>query len=372
VQLRSTYFHEVDSALGFMRFNDPRIIHNPRSFQRAANLISYTFNWFYIDKNHIAYFNSGANPVRDPRANPNLPVPARLEWRGYNPASSTTRVMPFRTHPQVIDQRFLTSWNNKQARGFRAADDNFNYGPTYRSTTLDRAIRPRIRGKRRVNIRQVIDATAQAATIDLDSLTVLPYALAVIRSSPIKGPKLRRAVRLLTAWVKAGSHRIDRNGDGHYEHSEAIRILDAWWEPLMRAEFRPTLGGALYDRLTDVVHLVDSPNLHLGSAFNGGFYVYANKDLRMILGRRVRGPFSRAYCGHGSLRRCRAALVKTLLKAMHANPYAGIDPCEAGDTQMCHDSIRFRPTGGITQPEIPWQNRPTFQQAVQIHHRVAR
>jgi hypothetical protein len=33
---------------------------------------------------------------------------------------------------------------------------------------------------------------------------------------------------------------------------------------------------------------------------------------------------------------------------------------------MCFDAIHFRATGGTTQPDIEWQNRPTFQQAVQI------
>ena len=372
VKLRASYFHEVDSAVGFMRFNNPNRIRSARDFQRAAHLINFTFNWFYIDRHHIAYYNSGANPVRHPRANPSLPVPARLEWRDYNPRTARARIAPFRTHPQVIDQRFITSWNNKQARGFRAADDNFNYGSTYRSTTLDRAIRRRIRGPRRVNVRQVIDATAEAATIDLRALTVLPHALAVIRSAPIRGAKLRRAVRRLAAWVRAGSHRIDRNGDGAYEHSDAIRMLDAWWEPLMRAEFQPTLGPELYEALTNIIVIDDPPNLHLGSAYNGGMYVYANKDLRMVLNRRVRGPFSRTYCGRGSLARCRRALSRTLLRAVDADPYAGTDPCEAGNTQMCHDAIRFRPTGGITQPAIPWQNRPTFQQAVQVGRRVGR
>jgi hypothetical protein len=34
--------------------------------------------------------------------------------------------------------------------------------------------------------------------------------------------------------------------------------------------------------------------------------------------------------------------------------------------QACFDSIWFRPIGGVTQPLIPWQNRPTFQQAVEF------
>jgi hypothetical protein len=37
----------------------------------------------------------------------------------------------------------------------------------------------------------------------------------------------------------------------------------------------------------------------------------------------------------------------------------------SGD-QSCFDSIYFRPLGAITQPLIPWQNRPTFQQVVSV------
>jgi hypothetical protein len=34
--------------------------------------------------------------------------------------------------------------------------------------------------------------------------------------------------------------------------------------------------------------------------------------------------------------------------------------------QTCFDAIYFRPLGAITQPLIPWQNRPTFQQVVEV------
>jgi acyl-homoserine lactone acylase PvdQ len=66
-KLRSTYFHEVDSAAGFMDFNTPEVVRGPATFQRAADKIGYTFNWFYSDSKHISYFNSGANPVRAKR-----------------------------------------------------------------------------------------------------------------------------------------------------------------------------------------------------------------------------------------------------------------------------------------------------------------
>ncbi len=34
--------------------------------------------------------------------------------------------------------------------------------------------------------------------------------------------------------------------------------------------------------------------------------------------------------------------------------------------QWCYDAIFFRPLGAVTQPLIHWQNRPTYQQVVEI------
>src|SRR4051794_5735128 len=80
-QLRSTYFHEVDSAGGFSAFNDPEEMKSPQDFERAAAQIGYTFNWFYVDNKHIAYFNSGNNPVRHAGISGQLPTPAKYEWK---------------------------------------------------------------------------------------------------------------------------------------------------------------------------------------------------------------------------------------------------------------------------------------------------
>jgi hypothetical protein len=83
------------------------------------------------------------------------------------------------------------------------------------------------------------------------------------------------------------------------------------------------------------------------------------------------------YCGRGSLRACRRALARSLKAALADDParlYA--DPvCDAagrGGDQACFDSIWHRPLGGITHPLIPWQNRPTFQQVVEIQRRLPR
>jgi hypothetical protein len=108
--------------------------------------------------------------------------------------------------------------------------------------------------------------------------------------------------------------------------------------------------------------------LHQGSAFDVGFYGIVQKDLRAVLHAHETGRLSRVFCGNGSLAKCRAALKSSLTAAAAETPdqvYPAAGPCQAGD-QECHDSIQFRAIGAVTQPLIPWVNRPTFQQAVEI------
>ena len=98
------------------------------------------------------------------------------------------------------------------------------------------------------------------------------------------------------------------------------------------------------------------------------------KDLRTLLGLKVRGRYSREYCGGGSLKRCRRALRGSLRAALSvpaSELYGGDPKCPTAD-QWCFDAVSFRATGGATQPLIHWINRPTFQQANEIQARVPR
>jgi acyl-homoserine lactone acylase PvdQ len=370
--LRSTYFHEVDSAAGFMDFNTPSVVHDARSFQRAASKIGYTFNWFYADPKHIAYFNSGANPVRAKHLDYDFPVAAKYAWQGWNPDTWQARFTPFSAHPQAIDQRYLVNWNNKQARGFASADANA-YSSTYRSVMLEDQLKKRIAGSKKITLPQLVDAMEVGGSQDLRAKVDLPLALKVIGRP--KDPAVKAAVAKLKAWLAAGGLRKDANRDGAYEHSDAIRLLDAWWPRWVRAEFEPQLGNTAYDALTSTIPIDDSPNgggQHHGSSYQGSWFGYVSKDLRTTLRRKVRGRYAKRFCG--SLKHCRRVLSQSLAKAatIPANlVYGGDATCQAGN-QICWDAIRQRPTGGATQPLIEWINRPTFQQAVEVQHTVPR
>jgi hypothetical protein len=382
-KLRSTYFHEADSALGFVELNDPSKIRGPEDFKRAASRIGFTFNWFYADHSQIAYFNSGNNPVRASRTSTHFPVSSRFPWRGWNPDMWTARYTSDAAHPQSVDQAFYANWNNKQARGYRAADDNFAYGSTYRSQSLADRIRRGIRGSAKMSITELIDAMESAGTVDLRATKVLPWALRVLGKP--RDPQMRRAVATLRAWVRAGGHRLDRNRDGTYERAQAVSILDRWWPRWLRAQFRPTLGAGPYRKLQAMLRPDDDPNLdgeHHGSAYNGGWYHYAQKDLRRVLGRPIRGPLSRVYCGgskrrQGNFRKCQARLRASLKRALKSDPavFYKDETCEDYEmpsSQWCFDAVRQRPVGAINQPLIHWINRPTFQQVVEVQRQAPR
>ncbi len=379
-KLRSTYFHEVDSAAGFLEFNDPAKVNSPQSFMRAADKIGYTFNWLYTDSKHIGYFNSGANPVRAKNVDPDFPVwgKRKFEWRGYDPARHTSSITPFEQHPQVIDQPYLVSWNNKQARGFRSADANA-FSSAFRSLLLEDGVKALINGAKKATLAGLIDVMEQAGTEDLRAHVDLPLALRVLGTP--KDPVLRDAVQKLRAWQRAGGHRKDANRDGVYESGDAIRILDAWWPRWVKAEFQPALGDKAFKVLSNTIELDNAPNndgAHLGSSYQAGWYGYVRKDLRTVLKRKVKGKYARKFCGDGRLGRCRKALEGSLREALRvpvSELYADDSVCKkAGKpgSQWCFDAVQQRPVGGATQPLIHWINRPTYQQAVEIQGQVGR
>ncbi|WP_194926505.1 penicillin acylase family protein [Catenulispora pinisilvae] len=371
--LRSTYQHEVDTIIGFQMFNDPSVVTGPAGFQQAASNITYTFNWFYVDSQHTAYYNSGLNPTRPAQDDPNLPITADAahQWLNWDPSTNTVANTPFAAHPNSIDQDYYVSWNNKIANGYTAS--GFGDGSIYRSNLLDDRVKGLINSGTKVTRANLTQAMEDAALTDLRGEKLLPELLQVIGTPT--DPTQAAAVAELKTWLADGAKRKETTaGSKTYSDSDAIRIMDAWWPLLVQAEFQPGMGSDLYTAMTGVLSVDDSPYggseagvAHKGSSFQSGWYSYVDKDLRSILGESVQGPLAQSYCGGGNLTACRTALLSALSTAV-ATPAATVYPadsvCSAGD-QWCADSIQQHPLGGITDDQSNWQNRPTFQQVVQ-------
>ncbi len=99
--------------------------------------INYTFNWFYADSTHTAYYNSGDNPVRATGVDAEFPVWAQpaYEWKNWVPATNTAGYTPASAHPNSIDQDYYVSWNNKQALDYATA--SWGNGSVHRGNLLE-------------------------------------------------------------------------------------------------------------------------------------------------------------------------------------------------------------------------------------------
>ena len=343
----------------------------PPSFQRAASKIGYAFNWFYADPEHIAYFNSGANPVRAKRVDHAFPVRARrsTEWKGWNPDRHVARASPRSPSTRRRStSSYLVSWNNKQARGFAGPDENV-FSSAYRSLLLEdraegqaarRAQADAAGGRRRRwrwpgtgDLRAHVGAAAGAAGA----------------SGARRTRRCAQAVGLLQAWRRAGG-RADRRRPRRRlraqrrdpDHGRLVAAVGA------RRSSSPGWARRRSTGCSPPRQLDNAPNNHgdhLGSAYQGAWYGYVRKDLRTVLGRKVKGRYvaallrrrqARSAAGRGCASRCgrRSSVPASAL-------YGGDEVCkdagQAGD-QSCFDAVRFRPVGGATQPLIPWINRP--------------
>ncbi len=356
---RASYGHEVAAALGLTALAVSPIT-GPRDFQRRIAQVSGSYNWFYADAEHIAYVQSGIYPRRGRGTHPELPTwgTGRFDWRGK---------LPFRRLPQAVDpaRGYLVSWNQKQAPGWRASDADWQYGSVHRSQRLESRVRRALRSGK-VGLGQLAAIMGNAGTVDVRGEQVLPWLLRALGPRP--PADVAPAVDVLRGWVASGAHRRDADLDGAYDDSAAVALMDAWWGPLVDAIYRPILGDELFDAIAHI-NYVDYLPKDGPDTYYYGWYGYVQKDLRALLGKRVRGRLSRGYCGGGAMRRCRETLRRTLtaaaakvgdLKAVRVAP-----TCPETVPQTC-DQLQFIAAGAITVPPMPWQDRGSFQQAVQV------
>ncbi|HEY3735677.1 MAG TPA: penicillin acylase family protein [Streptosporangiaceae bacterium] len=382
VNQRSTYNHDVDSVIGFMRFGEPALTFSARSWMAAASDIGFTFNWFYADDKDIAYYVSGLDPVRPSFVDPNLPTwgTGGSEWLGFQPSSR---------HVHEIDppQGFFDSWNNKPAPEFSASDGQYGYGPVYRVQMLTDQINHQFaihHGK--ITRANLVQAMETAATQDLDGITILPALLNAVhgRAEPTG---VREMLAALRTWNRTGAHRIlSAASDAQYEQADAVAIMDQLSPTVTRAIFDPLFaaGGSNSGGYNVFpMGFVNEPfngGSHLGSAYDGGWEGYTEKALDQATGQSVAQPFSSVVtgrlCGSGGLSDCGAALDAALQSTYQALVTANggstnvalwtadANTVAAGLTMPQYDAIGFRTLGIVGQPSLPWQNRPTFQQVI--------
>jgi acyl-homoserine lactone acylase PvdQ len=336
---RSTYGHELASALAFADLNMNRV-HSARDFIRVMNQEEFSFNWVYADDRDIALFSAARLPNRAPGVDIGLPTigTGNYEWQGFEPLAA---------HARAINPAsgMILAWNNRPARDYSAPDDHWAWGPVQRVQLLEEAVK---RYKKH-NVGSVVGAMNQAATQDLRAVLVWPAIKTMLDKGAAPSARDAQMASLVDAWRNRGASRLDGDLDGRIDDPGAA-VMDAAWPKIADAVMSPVLGP-LTDRLAQLIPRDDNAG-NQGSAYDSGWYGYVRRDLSSTL----------TYCGHGNQTACITSLWSAIDKAGDQLQDAqGANP-SAWRADARPERIRFVP--GLLGTTMRWTNRPTFQQVV--------
>ena len=391
VNQRSTWGAEVDSGIGFMRWNMPTQTKDVTSWMNGAGSIDYTFNWFYVDISTIGYYQSGKLPIRPSNVPPNVPTwgTGVAEWQGF---------LGFDAHAHETGSPtgYITSWNNKGAPQFSAADDAYQWGPVHRVLSLNQEIQHQFSvhsGK--ITRANLVTAMETAAMVDLTGRQELPLLLpyATARTEP---SGVQAMLAQLQTWLNAGAPRKKAaTSNAQYANAAAVAIMDELAPRLDRAFFdRLFQAGGVYQGKVDgtvngmdagynqlLMEFADNPSTHGGSSYYDGWEGYVWKALRQLTSQPVAKPFTAIttshLCGSAGLSSCGTAIDNALLATYNALVTANGNSNVSSWTQdtgtktlgvnmPAYDAIKFTGVGIVGQPDMDYQNRPTFQQVVEF------
>jgi len=194
----------------------------------------------------------------------------------------------------------------------------------------------------------------RAANQDLRAVQVWPVISKVLVGGPAPSMLAQQAADLVSAWAARGASRLGNDATGKIDDPGAA-VLDAAWKAIADAVLQPILGD-LIDQFASLNPRDSAP------AFDVGWYGYVDKDLRSALGMPVQGPYSRGYCGNGSLAACRASLWAAIHAA--ADQLAATQGSDPTAWRSPAASITFDP--GLISYTMRWTNRSTFQQVIEF------
>lgn len=256
-------------------------------FERATVKARATYNLIYGDADgHILYRFTGWQPVRAAGVDRRLPSPGAggAEWSGMLPQSQMPRVADPRSGVLVANQGV----ESKPAR----------WWPNSSSVAVGQVTR--VGWNRRILGRTDIDV-AEMERINPDLLEridgITPVFAGHLRRALVDSPdpRLREAWALFEEWQAAGFPRVDRDGDGNYDHP-AVMIFGADHFNLPGADYPRVLWAELLHRV-----FADELGAPVGNEDRGSFQVPGGGFARLSLlklaldGERASRPLSRDF-----------------------------------------------------------------------------
>jgi acyl-homoserine lactone acylase PvdQ len=321
-------------------------------FSDALSTAEMSFNAIYADADGIGYFHVGRYPIRAEGTDPHLPSwgTGKWEWQGF---------LPWEQNPHVIHpaQGWIVNWNNKPSTGWDNSD-HAGWGQTQRvGLTRDALSRLFQDGDQLATLSEVVNVARTVATQDARALELAPLLLAATTAGA--GAETE-ALSGFSDWIDAGAHRRDRDSDDYQDFGTAVALADTWYEHLAHRVFDDDIGG-LYGSLN--IPFSDDPRENNGSSY---FFDLSN-HLEALLRGDTSGLFVTNFCDDRDTdldETCEQQIQQAFVEAV-AEISAAQGP-DATTWTWPADYIEFDEVGQQSADPIPWQNRGTYNHAVEV------
>lgn len=347
-QQRSTWKKEPDviAALLYWSMNTTNSVED--FAYGVEHYFPFSFNVLYANQDVAAYWYSGRHVMRADGVDPRLPSwgTGKWEWKG---------LISEEQRPHVVDpaQGWLVNWNSKPSAGWNGSA-NGNWGPVQRVTLLRDGMEAH---EGTFSLTDIVNVEREAATQDANATELWQH----IKDDVIADDATEQQVfTAIDEWVAAGAHRMDRDRDMNQDNATAVAAWDEMLERLLQDVFTDEIG----DLTSTGIPLTDDARRNNGSSY---FYGMTNYLWNLVAGHADK--YSRNYCDNidsAATEDCAEAIrgafegaVADLTTELGADPAAWEYPAEY---------LRFSSLGSVTipAPGIPWQNRGTWNHAVQI------
>jgi penicillin G amidase len=349
-KVRSFWNSELQTGLGIVALNEATDL---EQFIAGVHENVAGFNFVYADdRGNIAYWHTGRIPLWPKGADPRLPLPGAGadDWRGYLPPAQW---------PSVVDpaQGFVASWNNKPQSSWDDSGDGTLWGGYQRS----RQLMNMLKGRRRFSLDALWQMARRVGELDLrDTLGFKPLLVGVASLHDIS-PLEREAIREVASWdgtaFYPGGAEVSGGQPTGNVKSPGFAILSAWFARLedlaAKHVFGPALGepspATAVQALTRTPQTT-SPEFEFFDDYDG--FVYN------VFTRYARGADYLA--GRSPLAVSREALAEAIAQLRAAQ---GADPSR---WRAPMPMIDFQSLDVAGVPSIPWENRGTWGQAVEL------
>ena len=344
---------EIDSVPQFYKWNTQ--ISDIEDFAAAAADFTMSFNAFYADSDDIGYFHVGYYPRRARGVHPSLPTwgTGRWEWQGR---------LPFAEQPQVInpEQGWVANWNNKPTKRWNNFD-GLKFGSVHRVELLQDQMHRLLDGDGKAILSDLVDVIRIAATQDARGRYLGPKMVKATQAALAGGDvKDLEALEAVKEWVSTGAHRKNKDRDEVMDQSAALVLFDEWYKTLVHAIFDDEIGAANYD-------LIPAPLTNYNPSGGGGFWFDFSSYLENLFRKSSRAAYARNYCDDMTTRKaesCAQQIARSFSAAL-----AKVRKDQGEDMSAWEkpaENIVFAEFGAGSVPPIPWQNRGTHNQIVEV------